>query len=50
MKRISVVFHSGYGHTTNQANGIVNGIEDVDGVTARPFGIRVATVVRDLLR
>ena len=34
MKKISVVFHSGYGHTTNQANGIAGGIESVDDVNA----------------
>ena len=34
MKQISVVYHSGYGHTTNQANGIVSGIESVRDVTA----------------
>ncbi len=30
MKKISVMYHSGYGHTTNQANGIVSGIDSVD--------------------
>ena len=39
MKKISVVIHSGYGHTTNQANGIVNGIESVADVTANLVAI-----------
>jgi NAD(P)H dehydrogenase (quinone) len=34
MKKISVVYHSGYGHTTNQASGIVRGIGTVENVTA----------------
>ena len=34
MKKISVVVHSGYGHTTHQANGIASGIESVDDVNA----------------
>ena len=34
MKKIGVVYHSGYGHTTNQAKGIVSGIEGVENVTA----------------
>jgi NAD(P)H dehydrogenase (quinone) len=33
MKKISIVYHSGYGHTTNLANGIVSGIESVDEVS-----------------
>lgn len=39
MKKISVVYHSGFGHTTNQANGIVSGIDGVDGVSAHPIAI-----------
>jgi NAD(P)H dehydrogenase (quinone) len=39
MKKISVVYHSGYGHTTNQAKGIVNGIDSVDNVTANLIAI-----------
>ena len=35
MKNISVVVHSGYGHTTNQANAITSGIESVGDVAAR---------------
>jgi len=35
MKKISVVYHSGYGHTTNQARGIVSGIAGVDNVTTK---------------
>jgi len=34
MKTVSVVFHSGYGHTTNQAKGIVKGIDSVEHVQA----------------
>jgi len=29
MKNISIVYHSGYGHTTNLANGIASGVERV---------------------
>jgi NAD(P)H dehydrogenase (quinone) len=32
MKRVTVVFHSGYGHTANQARAIVDGIDSVNGV------------------
>ena len=39
MKNISVVVHSGYGHTTNQANGIVRGIDSVEDVTAKLIAI-----------
>jgi NAD(P)H dehydrogenase (quinone) len=39
MKKICVVFHSGYGHTTNQANAIVSGIESVDDVAANAIAI-----------
>ena len=39
MKDISVIVHSGYGHTTNQANGIVDGIESVDDFTANLIAI-----------
>ena len=39
MKKVCVVFHSGYGHTTNQADGIVSGIESVDDVAANPIAI-----------
>ena len=39
MKKISVIYHSGYGHTTNQAKGIVSGIDGVDNVTANLIAI-----------
>jgi NAD(P)H dehydrogenase (quinone) len=39
MKKISVVYHSGYGHTTNQARGIVSGIAGVDNVTTKLIAI-----------
>ena len=39
MKRISVVYHSGYGHTTNQASGIVSGIDSVSDVTSHLMAI-----------
>lgn len=39
MKTISVVYHSGYGHTTNQAQGVVSGIEGVANVTANLIAI-----------
>ncbi|MEJ2309036.1 MAG: flavodoxin family protein [Gammaproteobacteria bacterium] len=39
MKTISVVYHSGYGHTTNQANGIVSGIESVGDIAVNLIAI-----------
>jgi NAD(P)H dehydrogenase (quinone) len=39
MKKISVVYHSGYGHATNQARGIVSGIAGVDNVTTKLIAI-----------
>jgi len=39
MHTISVVYHSGYGHTSNQAKGIVDGIEGIDNVTANLIAI-----------
>jgi NAD(P)H dehydrogenase (quinone) len=39
MKKISVVYHSGFGHTTNQAEGIVSGIAGVDNVTTKLIAI-----------
>ena len=39
MKKISVIYHSGYGHMTNQAKGIVSGIDGVDNVTANLIAI-----------
>jgi len=39
MKKISVVYHSGYGHTTNQARGIVSGIAGLDSVTTNLIAI-----------
>lgn len=32
MKKVAVVFHSGYGHTTNVANAVIAGVNSVDGV------------------
>ena len=39
MKKISVVYHSGYVHTTNQANGIVSGIGSVENINANLIAI-----------
>lgn len=39
MKTVSVVYHSGYGHTSNQARAIVSGIDSVDDVDARLIAI-----------
>ena len=39
MKTISVVYHSGYGHTTNQAKGIAEGVNTVEDVSARLIAI-----------
>ena len=32
MTKVYIVYYSGYGHTTNQANGIVSGIESIDDI------------------
>jgi NAD(P)H dehydrogenase (quinone) len=39
MKNISIVYHSGYGHTTSQARGIAEGIDSVEDVSARLIAI-----------
>jgi NAD(P)H dehydrogenase (quinone) len=39
MKKISVVYHSGYGHTTNQAKGIISGIDSIENVTTNLIAI-----------
>ena len=39
MKKVSVVYHSGFGHTTNQAKAIIHGIDEVENVTANLIGI-----------
>jgi NAD(P)H dehydrogenase (quinone) len=39
MKTISVVYHSGYGHTANQAQGVVDGIGTVENVLAHSIAI-----------
>ena len=48
MKNISVVNHSGYGHTTNQANGIVSGIDSVENVAANLIAIDKGSHLRRL--
>lgn len=50
MKKVSAIFHSGPGQTTNQAMGIASAIVSVEQVTAKVFGVRIATVTRDLQR
>ncbi|MBK1650233.1 flavodoxin family protein [Rhabdochromatium marinum] len=39
MKTVSILYHSGYGHTTNQAKGIVSGIDSVEQVQAKLIAI-----------
>jgi len=39
MKNISIVYHSGYGHTTNLANGIASGVERVGEVSVELIAI-----------
>jgi NAD(P)H dehydrogenase (quinone) len=39
MKNISIVYHSGYGHTTNQARGIAEGVDSVESASARLIAI-----------
>ncbi len=34
-----MVYHSGFGHTTNQAKAIIHGIDEVENVTANLIGI-----------
>ena len=35
MSRVTVVYHSGYGHTKNQAEAVLAGIDSVEGVGSR---------------
>jgi NAD(P)H dehydrogenase (quinone) len=39
MKKVSVVYHSGYGHTTNLARAVVDGIDNIENVTGELIGI-----------
>jgi NAD(P)H dehydrogenase (quinone) len=39
MKKVSVVYHSGYGHTTKLARAVVDGIGSIENVTAQIIGI-----------
>ncbi len=39
MKKVSVVYHSGYGHTTNQAKAVIAGIDSIDGVSSMLISI-----------
>ncbi len=39
MKKVSVVYHSGYGHTTNQAQAVIAGINAIDEVTSTLISI-----------
>ncbi len=39
MKNVSVVYHSGYGHTANQAKAIISGIDSVEHVQANLIAI-----------
>jgi len=39
MKSIAVVYHSGYGHTTNQAQAIIDGIDGVEDVESTLIAI-----------
>jgi NAD(P)H dehydrogenase (quinone) len=32
MRKLTIVYHSGYGHTKNQAEGVLAGVDTVDGV------------------
>lgn len=34
MKSIAVLFHSGFGHTTNAAQAVIDGIDAVEDVTS----------------
>jgi NAD(P)H dehydrogenase (quinone) len=40
MKKVTVVYHSGYGHTAKQAQAVVAGMEAVEGVSAMQIAIR----------
>jgi NAD(P)H dehydrogenase (quinone) len=33
MTQVSIVYHSGYGHTAEQAKAVGRGVEKVEGVT-----------------
>jgi hypothetical protein len=58
MNTVSVVDHSGYGHTTNQAQAIGSGLDSLENVQANliaidhdgELGRRVAIVIRNLPR
>ncbi len=39
MKKVSILYHSGYGHTTNQAKAVADGVDAVDDVTATLIAI-----------
>lgn len=39
MKKLTVVYHSGYGHTRNQAEAVIAGIDSVDGAESALLAI-----------
>lgn len=39
MKKIAIVFHSGYGHTQRQAEAVLAGVSEVAGVTAKLYPV-----------
>lgn len=39
MKKVAVVYHSGYGHTERQAKAVAEGAAAVAGVTAQPISV-----------
>lgn len=39
MKKINVIYHSGYGHTANLANAVINGIQAIEDVSPHLIAI-----------
>ena len=50
MKRVTVVYHSGYGHTEEQAQAVAAGIDSLDGVSVRPIAISPGSSRNSLTR
>ena len=39
MKKIAIVYHSGYGHTARQAEAVLAGAQAVEGVHAKLYSV-----------
>ena len=47
MRKVTVVYHSGYGHTKNQAEAVLAGIESVEGVESTLLAITPEGTLED---